>query len=80
MILTGHVTGDRVELVAAAGRGFAVFFFPLGFSDVLDEAVEAFVHPGPLTFVGIDDHGKVVVSDFVNDYADEACFGSPRIG
>ena len=45
-------------------------------SEVLEKGIDPFVHPSPLAFVGVDDHGKEVMTDFVDDNADEAVFGA----
>ena len=47
---------------------------------VLKESVDAFVHPHPLAFVIVDDHGEVVVTDLMDNHAYHALEGTLRVG
>ena len=76
LAVAGHVANHVTGFGAARG----VVFFPLLFGEGLHEGVEAFVHPGPLALVGVDDHGEVVVADFVDDDGDEGVFGGAAVG
>ena len=74
-VLTAHV----VDQPAAIAPGFPLVF-PLGLGERLEERIEAFVHPRPLTLVAIDDHREVVVADLVDDDSDERVFRPLGVG
>ena len=57
-----------------------VVFFPFLFGKELQEGIETFVHPAPLAFVGVDDHGKPVVADFMDNHTNESVFGIAAVG
>ena len=71
----GHV-GDDVFGLGVTRR---IVRFPLLFRKVLEEGVHAFIHPGPLALVGVDDHGEEVMADFVNDDRDETVLGARAV-
>ena len=74
-VLAAHVVDQ-----AAAVAPRLPLVLPLGFGERFEEGVQALVHPGPLTFVAIDDHREVIVSDLMDDHADERVLGAFRVG
>ena len=54
--------------------------FPFGLSEGFHEGVEAFVHPSPLALIAVYDHWEVIVTDFVDDDADERILRAFGIG
>jgi hypothetical protein len=66
--LARHVVDDARG--KAARRGITLLPFDLG--EVLQEGVDALVHPGPLPLVRVHDHRKEVVTDLVDDGGDQA--------
>ena len=75
LVLAAHVVDDLARL-AIPGREM---LFPRLLGQVLQEGIEAFVHPRPLALVRVDDHGEVIVSHFVDDHADQVIFRRLRI-
>ena len=75
-LITFHVIGN----VACRATTRGVVAVPLLLGEVLAEGVEAFVHPGPLALIGIDDHRKEVVAYLVDDHRDHAVFGALGVG
>ena len=71
-----HVVHDLVG-GSAAGR---ILGIPFLLGQVLEERVQSLVHPRPLPLVRIDDHGEVVVPDFVDDHADHAVLRPLAVG
>ena len=72
-----HVVEDPL----AAGRvARGVFLLPVALGDLLDEGVEALVHPAPAPLVVVDDHREPVVPDLVNDHADQAVLAPLGVG
>ena len=47
---------------------------------MLEEGVDAFVHPGPLALIAIHGHGEVDVADLVDYHADEELFLPSGVG
>jgi len=45
----------------------------------LQEAVQPFVHPSPLALIRVDDHREPVVTDLVNDHANQTVLGTRRV-
>ena len=74
-VLAAHV----VDQAAAVAPGLPMVL-PFGFGERFKEGVEAFVHPGPLTLVAVDDHREVVVADLMDDHADERMLGAFGVG
>ena len=70
-----HVFGEF-----AGAAALRVILLPLFLGEHLDERVEALVHPRPLALVGVDDHGKKIMADLVDDDADDAVFLPLSIG
>ena len=70
----GRRVGEFQVVHDAAGqvRGAREGRVPLALGQMLQESVEAFVHPGPLPFIGIHDHGEEVVAHFVDDHAHQS--------
>ena len=47
---------------------------------MLEEGVDAFVHPGPLALITIHGHGEVDVADLVDHHTDEELLLAPGVG
>ena len=71
-----HIASDVARLAPTR----RVALLPALLGEELQVGVEAFVHPGPLALVGVDDHGKPVVAHFMDDHADQAVFGALGVG
>ena len=63
--------------LAAAG---GIVVLPLLLGDELQEAVDAFVDPRPLTLVRVDDHGEVEMAHLVDHHADQEALCGPGVG
>ena len=79
LVLGRHVTRYVIENVGVIPER-RVILLPLELRHILEERIEAFIHPGPLPLIGIDDHRKVNVPYLVDDHPDQPIFDTPRIG
>ena len=75
MVGTLHIRHDQFGFTSLA----RVVLFPLLLGQVLQERIEPFVHPRPLTLVAVDDHREIVVAYFMDDHGDQIVFGGRRI-
>ena len=76
LVFAAHVAGNLIQDALKLPVGVEILL-PLPLGDVLQEAVDALVHPSPLALVGIDDHGEIVVPHFMDDDPDQPLLGFP---
>ena len=76
LVVAQHVGGDHFGIAATP---FHVFV-PLHAGLKFQKRVETLIHPGPLPLIGVDDHRKPVVPDFVDHHTDQAVLGALGIG
>ena len=61
-------------------NGLWVVFSEFLLSKVLSKGVQTFIHPTPLTFVRIDNHREIVVTNLVDNHRNHPKFHTVRIG
>ena len=74
-LLAAHVFDERAVFPARLA-----IVFPLGLGERFHECIQAFVHPGPLALVAVHDHREVIVTDLVDDHADEGILRAFGVG
>ena len=67
LIEARHVLDDLLGLAATA----RILALPLLLGKVLTECVEPLIHPSPLALVTVNNHGKPVVTNFMNHNTNE---------
>ena len=75
-LISSHIA-PNVTSTSTTGRVIPIKLF---FGEILNKRIQTFIHPSPLPLIRIDDHGKEIVPNFMNDYADHTNLGSLCIG
>src|SRR5690606_40219944 len=69
---SSDVCSSDLRKAGPGGNGLGVFPTEPLFGQILQKGIESLIHPTPLTFVGVYDHGKEIMPHLVDDHRDHS--------